>query len=248
MSHLDHEELILHYYGESAAGTAVEQHLEACRECRAAYGALQRVFNMVDAAPVPERSPAYGAEVWERLRVPRRGRLARWFRVGVRPWAAGAAMAALAAAAFLAGRFSLPPPAPPSAAPPPGQVRERILLVAVGDYLERSRMVLVELANAEPNGALNISAEQERAAELVSENRLYRQAAARTGETAVAGVLDELERVLLEIARGPSRLSRAELESIRQRMEAAGILFKVRVIESSVREREEGGRPARSEL
>ena len=56
-------------------------------------------------------------------------------------------------------------------------------------------------------GPLDISAEKERAADLVSESRLYRQTAAHTGDTAVAGVLDDIDRVLLEIAHGPSRLA-----------------------------------------
>ena len=43
-------------------------------------------------------------------------------------------------------------------------------------------MVLIELANADANGPLDISAEQARAEDLVSETRLYRQTAARTGE------------------------------------------------------------------
>ena len=46
---------------------------------------------------------------------------------------------------------------------PTPQAGERVLLVAVGDYLERSQMVLFELANANPKDPLDISAEQERA-------------------------------------------------------------------------------------
>jgi hypothetical protein len=41
-------------------------------------------------------------------------------------------------------------------------------------------MVLVELANANPKGSLDISSERERAADLVSESRLYRQTAVHT--------------------------------------------------------------------
>jgi hypothetical protein len=119
------------------------------------------------------------------------------------------------------------------------QAGERILLVAVGDYLERSQMVLVELANANPKAALDISSEQERAADLVSESRLYRQTADHTGNRAVASVLDDLDRVLLEISHAPSRISPEELEKLRQRLEAEGILFKIRVLGTNVRNQEE---------
>src|SRR5436305_646123 len=72
MNHLTEEQLILHYYGESAdAGDgdslATEQHLESCPECRGMYGSLQRVLNVVDSLPVPERAADYGAQVWKRI-------------------------------------------------------------------------------------------------------------------------------------------------------------------------------------
>ena len=150
----------------------------------------------------------------------------------------------LLVAAFLAGRFYPHPRQPVQLAAADPQAGERILLVAVGDYLERSQMVLIELANARSPGSLDISAEQERAVDLVSENRLYRQTAGHTGDAAVASVLDELERVLLDITHAPSRLSPGELEKLRQRLEAEGILFKIRVLGSNVRNQEEKGSEA----
>jgi hypothetical protein len=100
-------------------------------------------------------------------------------------------------------------------------------------------MVLAELAKTNPHfnpeGNLNISSEQERAEELVSENRLYRQTAQYTGQTAVASVLEELERVLLDIAHTPSEVSPGQLEYLRQRLQSEGILFKIRVLSSNVR-------------
>jgi hypothetical protein len=96
-------------------------------------------------------------------------------------------------------------------------------------------MVLVELANSSAKGPLDISSEQERAGDLVTESRLYRQTAAHTGDTRISSVLDELEPVLVDIARGPSRMSPRELQNLRQRLEAEGILFKIRVLGSNVR-------------
>src|SRR5262249_52974639 len=101
-------------------------------------------------------------------------------------------------------------------------------------------MVLIELANTRTSGPLDISLERERAQELVSETRLYRQTAAATDNTSVSAILDELERLMLEIAHGPSKLSPAELENFRQRMDAEGILFKIRVVNSNVRRQESG--------
>src|SRR5262249_16567343 len=125
---------------------------------------------------------------------------------------------------------------------------ERVLLVAVGDYLDRSQMVLVELANTNARGALDISSEQERAQDLVSEARLYRQTAAATGNASVTRILDELERVLVDIGHGPAQLSPAELDKLRKRLEAEGILFKIRVVNSNVRNREASDSASRQRL
>src|ERR1043165_408226 len=170
MNHLTEEQLILHYYGEAGDTLAAEQHLEDCENCRAIYASLQRVLNVVDSLPVPERGPGYGAELWRRLesQLPVRRRF-QWIFSPWR-WAAAAAFAALLTAAFLAGRYSprmgQPGTQMASAGSDP-QVRERILLVAVGDYLERSQMVLIELANADAKGrAVDISDTQERASDL----------------------------------------------------------------------------------
>jgi hypothetical protein len=93
---------------------------------------------------------------------------------------------------------------------------------------------------------MDISAEQERAQDLVSESRLYRQTALRTGDTAVADVLDDLDRVLLEIAHAPSRMTPGDLEELRQRLKAEGILFKIRVLGSKVQNPEDAAPDATS--
>ncbi|MGH9779080.1 MAG: hypothetical protein ACRD5I_11775, partial [Candidatus Acidiferrales bacterium] len=115
---------------------------------------------------------------------------------------------------------------------------ERILLVAVGDHLERSERILIEIVNAEDSSAADISSERAWAEELVAANRLYRQTAAREGEPGVASVLEDLERVLLEVANSSEELTPAERERLRKRIESGGILFRVRVLGTQVRERE----------
>jgi hypothetical protein len=251
MNHLTEEQLVLHYYGEEGDSLAMEAHLEECSDCRARYGAYQRVLNVVDSLPVPEVSAEYEAELWHEL-APKLGVTSRstghrlWWPVrflspAFSPWrwaAAGVALAGLLTVAFMAGRFyPRTRPGQPSqiAVTSDPQARERVMLVAIGDYLERSQMVLIELANANAHGPLDISSERERAQNLVSENRLYRQTAEHVGDAAVTNVLEELDRVLLEIAHSPSELTPEELGQLRQRFEAQGILFKIRVLGSNVR-------------
>ena len=232
MNHLTEEQLVLHYYGEAVDAQA-EAHLESCASCRGQYRGLERVLSSLDAAPVPERPLDYGAAVWRKLecRLPGRRQIA-W--LGVRQWAMAGAMAALLLAAFLAGRLTHRPAAPSQAANS-GQVRERILLVAVGDHLERSQTILVELENS---NSPDIAYERQAAADLVESNRLFRQTATLAGDTATASVLEDLERVLIEVANSPSEMSRRELQRLQQEIEKRGILFKVKVFASQVQERE----------
>ena len=101
-------------------------------------------------------------------------------------------------------------------------------------------MVLVELSNAgtPQSGPLDISYEQRAAQDLVESNRLYRQTAASAGDAATANLLDELERVLLDIAHSPSEVSGKQLEDLRKEIESRGILFKVKVFGTQVEERQ----------
>jgi hypothetical protein len=214
------------------------------------YSGLQRVLNIVDALPIPEQPADYGDRVWRQIshKLPvRRG----WFDWSFAPWrwaAIGVATAGLLVTAFVAGRFYSPTlhentkmvkglvPANPGG---DQQGSERVLRAAVGDYLERSQNVLVELVNADPKAKMDITGEKERADDLVTETRLYRQTATRTGDTRIAALLDELERVLVDIRNSPSEVTPQELQGFRKRLEADGILFKIRVMGSDVRNQEQ---------
>jgi hypothetical protein len=237
MNHITEEQFVLYYYGEEATG--VETHLGECESCRESYHALQRVLNSVDSLPIPERSADYEAQVWRSVerRLPRRKSFAsRW--LGWKPLLTAAAMVALLVGAYIAGRTGRSPKAGPQVAD--SQVRERVLLVAVGDHLERSQTVLVELANAgaPKNGRLDISYEQQAAEDLLESNRLYRQTASSTGDTGTADMLEELERTLLEIAHSPSTVSEKQLDALRKQIEDRGIIFKVKVFGSQVEQRQ----------
>ena len=114
------------------------------------------------------------------------------------------------------------------------QGRERILLVAVGEHLDRTQMMLVEIVNEEE---LDLPAAQERAETLLASNRLYRQSLPASADPVLNAVLEDLERVLLDIAHGSSEPDGA-LDQVRARIEKRGLLFKVRIIGSQVRQQE----------
>ena len=233
MSHPREEDLILHYYGEGTASPAVEAHLASCGACAHAFAALRADLSSVSEEPLPTRDEEHGEKVWRDLQPRLRPRSAARRMPAVRWWAA---LAASLLAAFLVGRHF--PAGGPSPAPIPEQARDRIFLVMVGDHLERSEMVLLEVANAEGKEPVDVRAAQEAAENLVAANRLFRLSARRAGEPGVASVLDELERILLELAHGPSTQGPEARAQLRRRLESGDILFKVRVLESTVRSKE----------
>jgi hypothetical protein len=246
MRHLTEEDLVLLFYGEHPEAAAAAQHLEACPDCHEVDARLRAELQAV-VLEAPPRGDDYGRLVWERLE-PRLAadRAGRSRGRAIRRAAAILAMAASLVVAFLLGRHM---PRPQGGSAPAVETRERILLVAVGEHLERSQMLLVELAHADAEAPVDVSG---RAAQLVAANRLYRQSALRAGEAGVADVLDELERFLMEVANAPTPLDAGEVRELNERIEARGLLFKVRIVGSRLRERHRevdgpGGRPLRSQ-
>jgi hypothetical protein len=237
MKHLSESQLILHYYGEDAGDAAnAAAHLATCPLCLESYRALERVLGSMQALEVPEPAENFEAALWRnvepRLGQPVRGWLPLWgWRL-----AAAAACAALFAVALFTGRLA-PGRRPPQPAPvADSQAGERVLRLAVGDYLDRSQMMLLELANTDRARTRDLAwpVTRDRASDLLSESRLYRQTAESTGDLAVAHVLDELDRVLLDIAHGPDQLSPRDLDRFQQRLDGQGILFKIRVLNSNM--------------
>lgn len=251
MKHLSEAELALHYYGDADDPGAVERHLAECETCRREMEHLRATMQMV-TLPAPERPERYEADVWHNLRahLPERSRSSRWSLATPRRWAVGGALAGLIVMAFLLGRWweRNGTVGNTGVTAVSGQsVRDRVLLVAVGDHLERSQVILVELVNTRPGRTVDISAQQEAARHLLEDNRLYRQTALQVQDRAVADVLDQLERLLVDLSHQPSTVSEAQFEDIRSRIEAQGILFKVRVLGSNVRERERQSNTAASD-
>jgi hypothetical protein len=228
--HPGEEDLVMLYYRESSTHEQeLREHLEACPSCAAAYRNLARILDACDDLPVPEPHLAFESRMWNRLEPqlqPLNRRVSPWSFLRNR-WFAVAAAAAMLVLAFLAGRFTRPQSAAPRIVAISADGRQRVLVMALGDHLERSQMVLAELANG-PAQAPDASGERERARTLISENRLYRQTAAETGDPAMAQVLDELERVLLDISHG------TDTGEIKSRIESESLLFKLRVLEANL--------------
>lgn len=240
MNHLNEDDLVLHFYGEldADASREADTHLGACATCRAASVRLQRVLAAVDTLPDPALPPGFERTTWARLQpqLSRAGGWGSWFAFSSMRLGFAAAVIVLVAGAFFAGRLSKP--AAPATMLTAEQLRERVLLVDLSEHLDRSQMMLVDLVSTDDLSAVDITSERRRAEDLVAANRLYRQTATSTGDARIIELLDELERVLVDLAAAPDSLSPQEMEIVRQRIETNNLLFKVRVLSNSVRERQ----------
>jgi hypothetical protein len=249
MKHMTEQELIAYREGVVEQRAAISEHLAACHECREELERIEAVLAALDTLPVPDPGADYGRRVWQQISPRLPERTEAWWQAWFQPrrLAVIGASAALIIAAFVAGRITKRGPDKDNIASTE-QVRERILIVAVGEHLGHSERMLVELSNAAPatprQKQVNISSEQRRAEDLLQENRLYRQTALQEGDTGLADTLDELERVLLDVAHSPDEVTPKQLETIRKKIEARGILFKVRVVGKELQQRQEATQPA----
>jgi hypothetical protein len=251
MNHLSEDELILHSYGEieRADRVRVDEHLASCAQCQLAKEQLARVMAMVDTAAPVEAPDGFERIAWARLEpaLDSGGQrsLRSWFWFP--QWALAGGLAALLVAAFWAGRVTSVDPGGP-AATVPGMVAAvepgRVLETAVGDHLDRSQMMLVELVNADSDHADVFAGEQARAADLVAANRIIRQSAQQSGDGQIVDILEDLERVLLEIANAPANASSKDMTDLQSQITTEDLLFRLRVIASEMRQRQMQDREA----
>lgn len=242
MKHVSEEELIEHHYGESDPG--VKRHLEECGACAEAYAALRRDLAELKATEPPARDAAYGEQVWRSLSnslsayaVPRRS----WLQVGV--WKGvsyAAACVLLVVGAFLAGR-QWEQRKPPKVAKNEIQTKQQLVLVVLGDHLDRSERLLIELKHADASSAGLVSPMREEARNLLAANRVCRQSATQIDDPSLATFLDHLDRVLVELANEPGGLSGSAITRLQKEMNTEGLLFQVRVLRSRVPDQQLGG-------
>ena len=239
MNHVTESELIELYYGEGTHRIQIEHHLRACGSCTRAFESLSHDLAEINPPSMPTRDTHYGEQVWQSLRhsLPIYEKAPTGSRNAL-PWKAFAlalACALILITVFLAGRKWERRQIQPQVAEKTNAARERIVFVVLGDHLERSERLLVELKHAEgTTGPLRVEAQ-----DLLTTNRLYRQSAIQAGDPALAEALDHLERALLEVANQPSDASGADFSRIQKEMNTDGLLFEVRVLRSRVQSQQQ---------
>jgi len=233
MTHISEEDLVLLYYDEPGVAQDIRKHVAACGECAAAARKLARELDMCNEWSVPEPDPQLGRSVWAQI-APQleesQSHRFRWLKIA----SACAVMATLLIAAFVAGQASRHP-RPSLTAGLSRQARERILAISLADHLDRAEMLLTEISNVGESDASEMSDDRSRAQDLVEEGRIMRQTLARQGDSSTLALLDEVERFMLEVANSPAKLTPVEMRQLRERIGSGSLLFKVRIIESNLR-------------
>lgn len=248
MNHLNEEDLVAMVYGEGA--NAAMEHVRTCAACSGAYAALRGDLAHVGRVEPPPRDEAYGERVWQAIagslpayRPPAR----RWLGLSG-PWLRGlsyaAACAALLAVAFYAGRVweqgAAKKPAVTAAIAKP-QTRQPIVVVVLGDHLDRSERLLVELKHADPDSPELATPLRDEARSLLAANRICRREASGEDDPALATALDHLDRLLEQMVNQPGGLNGAAIARLQSEMSTNELLFEVRVLRARIPERPAGG-------
>jgi hypothetical protein len=251
--HLTDDDLVGHFYGDGSPAdeARVDAHLVGCDTCRGHWEETVAALKMLDRAAVPEPDAGFEARMWQRLQ-PALGtpdaaelettwtrRSRSYFGLGV---AAGLAAAVAVGVVTTHSWESRPATSqaeiqPAATAAVDSNGRERVLLTALDDHFERSEMLLVEFLNAPASPGPELAFERATADDLLDSNRLYRVAASQNGNFRFADMLEDLESVLVEIARSPDQMDRGDLRSIRSRIQDDNLLFKVRAVSQQIEER-----------
>jgi hypothetical protein len=243
MTHLTEEELVEHYYadhGGDAGGKAfriAQRHLNGCAECAAESAKLADDMKQMDGLEYDELSLAYGESVWSRVaeRLPAlamrdapRRRLSWGLMLGY-----ATACAVLVVSAFEIGRVWEHRQHPQNAAvKPAAPVQRPVVVVVLGDHLDRTERLLVELKHANGEDTDVVKPMREEARSLLAANHVFREDADKSGDTALMQALDRLDHLLSDVANAPGGLDAESIARLQDEMQAEGLLFKVRVLRS----------------
>ena len=231
-NHPSDDELIQHGSGDLPADRQadVDRHVRLCAACRAVSDDVRDSLAIAHLAEVPEPGEDFEDRLWAAVAPRLPARHPKWHARQLVPLAAWAAVAVglLAVSAASLTRRVVQQPSATTAHQTSSDAPRRVLLAALDDHFAQTEMLLVELMNAPGTGRDSLDFERVTAGDLVASGRLYRETAEDTGQRQFAEIIDELEPVLVDIARSPDRVDTEELAGWRERIEDAGLLFKVR--------------------
>jgi hypothetical protein len=246
----------LYFYGELplAARAEVQAHIAGCAECRAALDDLSVIRAALAVRPdvaTPPGGDWSGFMARLDVRIAQEGQAATaapakvipitWRRRAA-PYLAAAAVVALvtlSAVLVVKQRSAEAPPTPiarsePAPEPPPvvrtsaGSDTDPALSALSDQHFERSKLVVLGLATKDARRA-DWDYERELAGSLLSDTRLYRLAAEERGMQSLAGVMRDLELVLLQASMSEQH-DPASLEQLQRLIRRRDLITKMEVV------------------
>ncbi len=249
MRHREVKELLYEYIrGELDAVKSrhVQEHLAHCNRCFAEYQILKEGIRIVPSRRTKpsEKLPEafwhnfpFGVE--ERLQVRRRRRMLRrrfwdeaaWFFLFRRPYAialsTSVAMVVFAAVLWF-GKISPVGTEPAGLLNVPTEAQR--VDAEVGDYLRRSKILLVGITNisAAEGQSVDLSVERDAARGLVKQARYLDQ---QSLDERSRQLIKALERILIELANMKQQADLPDVEIVRSGIHQENMLFKIRMAE-----------------
>lgn len=226
----------------------VQRHLAGCSSCRQELDGLRQTLSHLPGAPLDPAADC-PPEFWRELldaverQLPPPPIRMPWFIQFIafidditgpvrRPSLALGAVALLVVSGVVTWqllRHEPPPPVAQTKAPP--TVTSRPADTRVQDYLRKSRILLVGIANM-PTGQdepLDLKPEREASRALVREARYLRQ---QDIDPRSERLMEDMEKVLIELSNIREQTEFPELEIIRGGIERENLLFKIRITET----------------
>lgn len=243
---IDDSELILYHYRDGLPAARLREIAAALATDAALSARYSALCATLDASALdlpPEPASDLSERIWQGLsaraladaglpwpsrRAHRRGSGRRRLQ---RVLAAGIAAAVLLSVSFFAGREHGLQEQPPTLV----VASDRVYANVLAQHLDSTRRALMTAVNADAESLRFGNAQLARA--LIDNNRLYLEAARRSGDTRLVELLQTLEPVLIELANpaGPDDIQlRTGLDEF---VERADLIFQVRATEAALRAR-----------
>ncbi len=242
------DRMIEAYYGEldPAHRAAFEGHQAACPDCREEYAGLGRTLRLMDKRERPDPGPEFWDGYWDRLsrrlvwetadteaRLSLLERLRRSFARLPR-WSlqAAGALALLLIGIYIGSRLIGPTGRLPvtTAAGRQGAA-PTAAVVQAGDFLERSKVLLLGLVNYDPATedayAFDLPGKKAASRRLVAEAPAIRQGLDGPGQRRLRDLVADLEVIMMQIANLESGQDLEGVEMIKQGVDQKGLFLKI---------------------
>ena len=241
------QDLVPFLYGElpDHRGDAIEAHLRSCASCKEELASFRSTLDLVDSAGLVEMATHSEPGDWiglrDRLLEARSPAAVSWTGHLLR----AAAILVVVGSSFILGRNwdsvapGQPPAIPDDASGPEdlpsrfqdGSWRLRVFSEQTNGYLDRTRLVLLELANTDGTPVPGMIRNASRS--LLKENAHARQVAHRVRDPLIEGLLDELATILDQIAKATDEDDRTSTEKLRTYVNDSGVLLQLEIMSAA---------------